>query len=167
MISLLVAHDINRVIGKDNELPWHIPEDLRYFKQKTVGKGIIMGRKTYESIGRPLPKRKNIIVTRQPDFEAPGATVTHSLDEAIRLAEAVDEEVMIIGGAEIFKETLAKADRLYVTRIDQAFDGDTIFPVYNDSEWQLVSDSGKHESEEGIPYAFLVYERSAADPQSG
>ncbi|AQQ53521.1 dihydrofolate reductase [Planococcus lenghuensis] len=167
MISLLVAHDINRVIGKDNELPWHIPEDLKYFKQQTIGKGIVMGRKTYESIGRPLPNRTNIVVTRQPDFEAPGITVTHSLDEAIRLAADVNEEVMIIGGAEIFQETLSKADRLYVTRIEQAFDGDTVFPAYSDSDWRLVSDSGQLISADGIPYTFLVYERAEADQIPG
>lgn len=159
MISLLVAHDINKVIGKDNELPWHIPEDLKYFKNKTVGKGIVMGRKTYESIGRPLPKRENIIVTRQQNYEAPGTIVTHSLDKAIELASKIDQEIMIIGGAEIFRETLPVADRLYVTHIDKAFEGDTYFPSYDESEWQLVSNSGEQESN-GIPYSFLVYERT-------
>ena len=162
MISLLVAHDENRVIGKDNQLPWHIPEDLKYFKEKTIGKGIVMGRRTFESIGRPLPGRKNIVVTRRRDYEAPGAEVVHTLEEGIRKAADFHREVMIIGGAEIFREVLPFADRLYVTRIDQPFEGDTYFPAYNETEWKLVSASEEHESS-GIPYSFRVYERADTD----
>lgn len=162
MISLLVAHDPNRVIGKDNKLPWHIPADLRYFKEKTIGKGIVMGRKTFESIGRPLPQRRNIVVTRNPDFTAEGADVVHSLDEAIKLAEEVHEEVMIIGGEEIFRLTLPKAGRLYITEVHVPFEGDTFFPDYESSGWKLVSSSERHESN-GIPFSYLIYERSDDD----
>ncbi|WP_088006293.1 dihydrofolate reductase [Indiicoccus explosivorum] len=166
MISLLVAHDSNRVIGKDNQLPWHIPEDLKYFKEKTMGKGIVMGRKTFESIGRPLPGRKNIVLTRKKDYEAPGAEVVHSLDDGIRSAAEQHQEIMIIGGAELFKETLPIADRLYVTYIDRPFEGDTYFPPYGKEEWTLVSSSEKHQTS-GIPYSFLVYERQEGQKARG
>lgn len=158
MISLMVAHDPNRVIGKDNQLPWHIPEDLAYFKKHTVGKGIVMGRNTYESIGRPLPKRRNIVVTRNKELEIDGADVVHNLEDAVKLAEEFHEEVMIIGGEQIFRTILPDADRLYVTLINKAFDGDTFFPEYGD-EWKLVSESEEMESG-GIPFSYLVYERS-------
>ncbi|TWT28388.1 dihydrofolate reductase, partial [Planomicrobium sp. CPCC 101110] len=130
MISLMVAHDPNRVIGKDNLLPWHIPEDLAYFKKHTLGKGIVMGRNTFESIGRPLPKRRNIIVTRNPEYQVEGADVVHTLDDAIRLASEVHEEIMVIGGEEVFRSVLPRADRLYITMIKKPFEGDTFFPEY-------------------------------------
>lgn len=158
MISLLVAHDPNRVIGKNNDLPWHIPEDLRYFKEQTMGKGIVMGRKTFESIGRPLPGRLNIILTRNKDYSAEGAEVVHSMEEAVRLASDMHEEVMIIGGSDIFRMSLPVADRLYITYVDQEFEGDTYFPPYSEEEWALVSSSGKLESD-GIPFSYLIYDR--------
>ncbi|MDN7241035.1 dihydrofolate reductase [Planococcus sp. N028] len=158
MISLMVAHDPNRVIGKDNQLPWHIPEDLAYFKKHTVGKGIVMGRNTYESIGRPLPKRRNIIVTRNTEYKVDGADVVHTLDQAIRLAEEVHEEVMVIGGEEVFRSILPRADRLYITLIKADFEGDTFFPEYG-SEWQLVSQSEELFSN-GVPFSYLIFERS-------
>lgn len=157
MISLMVAHDPNRVIGKDNQLPWHIPEDLAYFKKHTVGKGIVMGRNTFESIGRPLPKRRNIIVTRNTGYKAEGADVVHTLDQAIRLAEEVHEEVMIIGGAEVFQTVLPKADRLYITLIKTEFEGDTFFPEYG-PEWQVVSESEEKLSN-GVAFSYLIFER--------
>ena len=157
MISLMVAHDPNYVIGKNNALPWHIPEDLAYFKKHTVGKGMVMGRNTYESIGRPLPKRRNIIVTRNRDYQAEGADVVHTIDDAIRLAEEVHEEVMVIGGEQIFRSVLPDADRLYITLIHKNFDGDTYFPQYGE-EWQLVSESPQHMSGK-IPFSYLVFER--------
>lgn len=160
MISLMVAHDPDRVIGKDNGLPWHIPEDLAYFKKHTVGKGMVMGRNTYESIGRPLPKRRNIIVTRNESYSAEGAYVVHTLEDAIRLAEEVHEEVMVIGGEQIFRTILPQADRLYVTLIEKRFDGDTFFPEYGE-EWKLVSKSPEHLSN-GIPFSYLVYERNGS-----
>lgn len=157
MISLMVAHDPNYVIGKDNALPWHIPEDLAYFKKHTVGKGMVMGRNTYESIGRPLPKRRNIIVTRNKAYRAEGADVVHTLEDAIRLAKEVHEEVMVIGGEQIFRTVLPTADRLYITLIHKNFDGDTYFPQYGE-DWKLVSESPQHMSGD-IPFSYLVFER--------
>ncbi|MBX0313987.1 dihydrofolate reductase [Planococcus glaciei] len=157
MISLMVAHDPNRVIGKDNQLPWHIPEDLAYFKKHTIGKGIVMGRNTYESIGRPLPKRRNIVVTRNSEYRADGIDVVHTLNEAVRLAEEQHEEVMVIGGEQIFRTILPQADRLYITLIKQEFDGDTFFPEYG-PEWTLVSESEEQASGD-IRFVYLVFER--------
>lgn len=157
MISLMVAHDPNYVIGKDNKLPWHIPEDLAYFKKHTVGKGMVMGRNTYESIGRPLPKRRNIIVTRNKDYQAEGADVVYTIEDAIRLAESVHEEVMVIGGEQIFRSVLPIADRLYITLIHKNFEGDTYFPEYGD-EWKLVSESAQQLSGD-TPFSYLVFER--------
>ena len=158
MISLLVAHDPNRVIGLNNDLPWHVPEDLAYFKKVSMGKAMVMGRKTYESIGRPLPGRLNIVVTRNKDFTAEGIVVVHNLNEAIEKAEAYADEVMIIGGAEIFNLTMDIADRLYITLIQQPFEGDTFFPEYG-PEWKLIKASDEFISKSGTPYSYLVYEK--------
>jgi len=162
MISLLVAHDTNKVIGLNNELPWHIPEDLAYFKKMSMGKAMVMGRKTYESIGRPLPGRLSIVVTRNESFIAEGAIVVHNLKDAIARAEEYAGEVMVIGGAEIFRLTMEIADRLYITNIRKPYKGDTFFPDYG-PEWKLVSTSEDHFTEDGVPYAFVVYERLSAD----
>lgn len=159
MISLMVAHDPKRVIGRDNQLPWHIPEDLAYFKKHTIGKGIVMGRNTFESIGRPLPKRRNIVVSRQDDLKIDGADVVNSLEEAVRLAEEFHEEVMIIGGEQIFRSILPKADRLYITLIHKEFEGDTFFPAYGDG-WKLTSESERFDSD-GIPYSYLIFDRTS------
>ncbi|KXH82085.1 dihydrofolate reductase [Sporosarcina sp. HYO08] len=158
MISLLVAHDTDRVIGRNNDLPWYIPEDLAYFKKMTMGKAMVMGRKTFDSIGRPLPGRQSIIVTRNPDYTAEGAIVVRDLSEAIEKAKAYGDEVMVIGGAEIFRQSMDIADRLYITYIDKQFEGDTFFPEY-DSEWKVVSSSETHVTDDQIPYQFLIYER--------
>ena len=158
MISLIVAHDPNRVIGLNNELPWHIPEDLAYFKEKTMGKAMVMGRKTYESIGRPLPGRESIVITRNKNFSAEGVVVVHDLDEAIAKAEEYAEEVMIIGGAEIFRIVMGIADRLYITDIHTDFEGDTFFPSYG-PEWKLVSTTEKMTSKNGTTYSYLVYDK--------
>ena len=160
MISLLVAHDPDHVIGKNNELPWHIPEDLAYFKKMSMGKAMVMGRKTFESIGRPLPGRLNIIVTRNEAYTAEGAVVVHDLQGAIAKGQTFSDEVMIIGGAEIFKTTMEIADRLYITYIQQKFEGDTFFPQYG-PEWELTSTSENHITEDGIGYSFRVYERNS------
>ncbi|MFJ7972508.1 dihydrofolate reductase [Psychrobacillus sp. NPDC096389] len=161
MISLIVAHDPNRVIGQDNKMPWHIPGDLAYFKEKTMGKAIVMGRKTFESIGRILPGRKNIIITRNASYKAEGADVVTNLADAVALAKSYHEEVMIIGGEQIFRAILPTADRLYVTFIEQSFEGDTFFPPYG-KEWVLVDTSEKMETAEGIPYVYLVYEKQGS-----
>ena len=158
MISLLVAHDLERVIGVNNDLPWHIPEDLAYFKKMTTGKAMVMGRKTYESIGRPLPGRLNIVVTRNQFFSAEGIVITHNLKDAIQKAEEYNNEVMIIGGSEIFRSSLEIADRLYITLIKKNFAGDTFFPAYG-PEWKLKFSSEEKVTENGTPFLFLIYER--------
>ena len=162
MISLLVAHDTNKVIGLNNELPWHIPEDLAYFKKMSMGKAMVMGRKTYESIGRPLPGRLSIVVTRNESFIAEGAIVVHNLKDAIARAEEYAGEVMVIGGAEIFRLAMEIADRLYITNIRKPYKGDTFFPDYG-PEWKLVSASEDYFTEDGVPYSFEVYERISAN----
>jgi dihydrofolate reductase len=159
MISLIVAHDPNRVMGLSNKMPWYIPGDLAYFKDKTMSKAIVMGRKTYESIGRVLPGRKNIIITRNPSYKVEGAEVVSSIEEALKIAESFHEEVMIIGGEQIFKEVLPKADRLYITYIQNVFEGDTFFPTYNSDEWMLVDTTEEMKTVDGITYAYLIYDK--------
>lgn len=158
MISLIVAHDPNRVIGFENKMPWHIPGDLAYFKETTMDKAMVMGRKTFESIGRVLPGRKNIIVTRNDDYHVDGAEVVTDLTKAIEIATAHHEEVMVIGGEQIFRAILPKADRLYITFIQQTFEGDTFFPQYGD-EWVLVETTEDMKTPDGISYVYLVYEK--------
>ena len=135
-LSLIVAVSDNDVIGKDNQLPWHLSADLRYFKQRTMGKPIVMGRKTWESIGRPLPGRDNIVISRDADYRAEGATVVHSLDAA--LAHAADaDEIMIIGGASVYEAALPLVDRIYMTRVHVTVDGgDTIFRPPAMTDWR-------------------------------
>ena len=158
MITLLVAHDLNRVIGVDNKMPWHIPEELGYFKKVTMGKAIVMGRKTFESIGKVLPGRLNIIITRNEEYSPEGAEVVHSLKEAIELGEKYSEEVVIIGGAEIFNLSMEIADKLYITVIQNEYDGDTYFPNYGEG-WKVISESAEQHSADRIVYSYLVYER--------
>lgn len=128
----------NRVIGRENKLPWHLPADLQHFKQLTTGKPIIMGRKTWESLPGLLPNRRHIVVTRQPDYQARGAETAASLDLAIKLAGDVDE-VMIVGGATLYKLALPLADRLYMTLVDADINGDATFPEFNLSQWREVA----------------------------
>lgn len=136
-ISIIVAASDNDVIGKDNGLPWRLSVDLRYFKQRTLGKPVIMGRKTWQSIGKALPRRKNIVVSRNPAFEAPGAIVSDSLDAAIGAAGDVPE-VMVIGGEAIYAEALERADRVYLTRVHVDIDdGDARFPALDTARWKL------------------------------
>lgn len=162
MISIIVAIAENGVIGGDNTLLWHISEDLKNFKRLTLGHPIIMGRKTYESIGRPLPGRDNIVVSRQ-DIEIEGCRVVHSISEATELY-ASDKELFVIGGGEVYSQTLPLAERLYITRVHRSYEGDTRFPEFNTSEWQLVS-SESHEQGE-IPFSFEEYRRSAIPENS-
>lgn len=162
MISLIVAHDPNRVIGFENKMPWHIPGDLAYFKKTTMDKAIVMGRNTFESIGRVLPGRKNIIVSRNPDYKIEGAEVVTDLVEAIEIASAHHEEVMVIGGEQIFRAVLPDADRLYITFIQQSFEGDTYFPPYGD-DWVLVETTEDMKTPDGITYAYLVYDRKVSE----
>ncbi|WP_226681674.1 dihydrofolate reductase [Sutcliffiella horikoshii] len=158
MISIIVATDRNNLIGKDNDLPWRIPADLAYFKKITMGSTIVMGRKTYESIGKPLPNRRNIILSRQ-EFHADGCETFHSLEEVQRLNKD-DEELFIIGGAHIFKEALPIADLLYLTYIDEEFEGDTYFPEVNEHDWELIStEKGIKDKKNPYDYYFKKYKR--------
>lgn len=139
IISLLVAMDERGGIGKDSRLPWHLSTDLRRFKRLTMGHYLIVGRKTYESIGRVLPGRMMIVVTRQGDYQAKGCLVAHSLDDAFRIAEeGGEEEVFVIGGGQIFTQALAKADRIYLTEVHTRVAADTFFPPIDEMEWEEV-----------------------------
>lgn len=158
-VSFIVAMAKNRVIGKDNTLPWHLPADLQHFKQLTLGKPIIMGRKTYESIGRPLPNRTNIIITRDPQFTAEGCKVCHSVAEAFALV-ADSEELMVIGGAAIFAQCFPMADTMYLTYIDAELTGDTYFPAWNAAEWQEVERQNCQPDEKNAyAYSFVTLKR--------
>ncbi|WP_099362819.1 dihydrofolate reductase [Fredinandcohnia onubensis] len=160
MISLLVAMDRNQLIGKDNDLPWRLPADLAYFKRVTMGHPIIMGRKTFDSIGRPLPGRENIIVTRDTSYEAEGCKVIHSIEEIVSMNQQTDQELFVIGGAEIFKEILPHSDRLYITEINEEFKGDTYFPTFDKSKWKVISEEqGIKDEKNPYDYTFLVYEK--------
>ena len=134
MLSLIVAMTKNRVIGRDNQMPWHLPADLAWFKKNTLGKPVIMGRKTFQSIGRALPNRKNIVLSRQ-GFQADGIEVVSDLSQALALIKG-ENEVMIIGGGHLFAETLPIADRLYLTEIDAELQGDTFFPEIDPMVWK-------------------------------
>lgn len=159
---MILAMDRNRVIGAGGDLPWRLPADMKYFKARTMGKPIIMGRKTYETIGKPLPGRHNIVMTRQSEYEAPGCMVVHSPHEAL-VAAGPAPEIMIIGGAEIYRRFLPQADRIYLTLIDAALEGDTFFPELSPEEWQTVWEE-THDADARNPYAyrFKVLERRAS-----
>jgi len=160
-IALIVAVSENGVIGRDNQLPWHLPADLKRFKQLTTGHAVIMGRKTFESIGKPLPLRRNIVITRRKNWNADGIEVAHSLDEAIGLA-ASDDEVFILGGAEVFRDALPRANTLYLTRVHATVDGDVYFPPVDWSQWQLIEEE-RHDPSGGmsseLPFNFLTYRK--------
>ena len=157
MISLIVAHDNNFVIGYENGMPWHLPGDLKYFKDKTMGKPMIMGRKTFESIGRPLPGRRNIVITRDENYQADGIEVVTSLEGALALAGDVPE-IMIIGGEQIFRLSMDIADRLYITKINHSFNGDTYFPKYEQDYVQVSSDEPET-APEGYTFQYQIFER--------
>ena len=157
-ISLIVAMTPDRVIGSHNKIPWRLPADLEYFRAVTMGKSIIMGRKTYESIGMPLKGRRNIVVTSQEDYRAEGCVVVHSLREA--LEEAGEGEIMVIGGGSIYKQMLPCASRLYVTWVEADIQGDTYFPVIESDRWnELSRQPVEANAENPYPYHFVVYER--------
>ena len=164
-VSLIVAQAQNRVIGRNNALPWYLPNDLKYFKKVTLGKPIIMGRKTYESIGRPLPGRPNIVISRQQDYAPEGISVVPNLEEAISLAESLVEinggdEVMVIGGAQIYALALPQADRLYITQVHAEVEGDAHFPEFNLEQWQeLGREDFSAQEPNPYDYSFIVYER--------
>jgi dihydrofolate reductase len=157
-LSLIVAAANNNVIGRNNELPWHLPQDLKYFKSVTLGKPVIMGRKTFESIGKPLPGRTNIVITRQSDWQHAGVLVASSVKDAVALAEnfrnelgQTAEEIMVIGGAEIYRSALPLADKVYLTRIDADVIGDAWFPALSETDWVCESEL------EGDPDASLAH----------
>lgn len=156
MISLIVAHDKNYVIGYENGMPWHLPGDLKYFKDMTMGKPIIMGRKTFESIGRPLPGRRNIVITRNDKYHAQGIETVSSLDSALALVKDVPE-IMVIGGAQIFEQAMPLADKLYITLINHEFKGDTYFPRYDG--WRLTSSQQAIDSGEGYTFRYCIFEK--------
>lgn len=159
LISFVVAVDKNNLIGGNNQLVWHLPADLRHFKDITSGHAIIMGRKTFESMGRPLKNRRNIVITRQT-VEIPGCEVVHSLQEALDLCKG-DQEVFVIGGAEIFRQAMPVAGRIYLTRIHHAFEGDTYFPEPDKNKWE-ITEQEDHYADEKNPYnySFITLERT-------
>lgn len=163
MIAFVVAHDDNLVIGHNNQLPWHLPEDLAYFKEVTMGKPMIMGRNTFESIGRPLTGRENIVITRNKSYQREGIHTVHSMEQALDLARSYHSDVMVIGGASIFKEQLPLADTLYITEIHAEFEGDTYFPRVNLDEWVLVWSSELQTSKTGLTYTYKRYNRKASE----
>jgi dihydrofolate reductase len=162
VVSLVVAMARNHVIGRDNTLPWRLPEDLKHFKALTLGKPVLMGRRTFDSIGRPLPGRTNLVLTRDPGWRADGAVVVHSLDEALARSDAAPE-LAGIGGAEIFRLLMPLATRIYLTRIDADVPGDTVFPPLDYSEWVEI-DSRRFCADERNAYdmTFVTLERVQA-----
>ncbi|MBS3750478.1 MAG: dihydrofolate reductase [Anaerolineales bacterium] len=168
IISLIVAMDEKGGIGKEGELPWHISQDLQHFKEVTMGHHLIMGRKTFQSIGKRLPGRTMIILTRNPDFRAEECLVVHSFPEALSLAEARgEEEVFIIGGASVYREALPMADQLYLTRVHTDAKADTFFPTFDLKSWKLKDE--RHFSAKGpnkYPFTIQRYIRSREDPGS-
>ena len=158
-VTIIAAIGRNRVIGKDNQMPWHISGDLKRFKALTLGHPVVMGRKTFQSIGRALPRRDNIVITRSHAFAAPGCRVVHSLAEALSAAQGA-AEVFVIGGAEIYALALPLADRLQLTEVDAAIDGDAYFPDFDRSAWREVSrESRSTEGPEHLRHDFVTYER--------
>lgn len=154
MIALVVAHGTNRVIGNQGQIPWDLPEDLHHFRDLTTGHAIVMGRKTYESIGRPLPGRLNIVVSRTVNFEGENLMTVTSIEEAIKAAG--DKDVYFSGGAKIYEESLPLVERMYITEVDGAFDGDAFFPEYDTSQFERIVEKEFHEE---LPYRFVTYIR--------
>jgi len=165
-VSIIAAMASNRTIGIDNRLPWNLPEDLKHFRQLTMGHHILMGRKTWESIGKPLPGRSSVIITRSQDYQVPGCRTANSIPEAIA-ACGDDGEVFFIGGADLYLQALAVAQRVYLTEIQRDFDGDAHFPALDPATWREVTRT-RHQSagEQALPFHFVMYERIAtgADP---
>ncbi len=161
-LTLIVARARNGTIGRDNALPWRLPEDLAHFKRTTMGHPIVMGRRTFESIGRPLPGRQNVVVTRTPGWHADGIEVARSLDEAIGLCGA-DREIFVIGGAQLYADALLRADAVVATEIDRDVDGDVFFPALHDDEW-VVRSREEHPAsgDDAWPFAFVHYARRDA-----
>lgn len=161
MISIIVAMDRNRVIGKDNKLPWRLPADLAYFRKITMGHPVLMGRKTHESIGKPLPGRENVVITRNSDYAAEGCVVVNSLINAVE--RDINENIFIIGGTNIIIQSLSITDKIYLTYIDHEFEGDVYLPELNPDVWIETSrEQGIQDEKNPYVYYFLVYERRTA-----
>ncbi len=160
-ISMIAAMAHDRVIGKDNQMPWHLPADLAHFKRVTLGKPVLMGRKTFESIGRPLPGRRNLVISRNPGYQAEGIEVVGSVEAALALlASSAVEELMVIGGGHLYAEMLPSADCLYLTQIDLVVEGDTRFPAFDDGQWQRIAcDSHPADEKNPHPYSFETWQR--------
>ena len=161
LISLVVAAATNNAIGKDGQLPWCLPNDMKRFKNVTWGMPVVMGRKTYESLGKPLAGRKNIVITRQPDWKAPGTVAVKNMEDALFLVRETDaKEAMVIGGGEIYKMIFDKAQRIYLTRVEGEPDADTFFPVIDPKQWKLVSQQNFEADEKNDHnYSFQTWER--------
>ena len=162
-VSIIVAMTADRVIGRDNTLPWRLPADLRRFKRLTLGHHLVVGRKTWESIGRPLPGRKMVVITRQRKFRADGVEVVHSVDDALAVARKNGEdEVFIAGGEEIYRQTLARAHRLYLTRVHATIEGDAFFPEYDAAAWTEVEREDRAADDKNPhAFSFVTYETSS------
>lgn len=163
-VSFVVAVAKNMAIGVNNALPWHLPEDLKFFKRVTMGKPMIMGRATFDSIGKPLPGRPNIVITRNHDYKAEGTTVVYSLDDALKAAQRVmpegQDEVTIIGGAQIFRDGFSRADRLYYTEVDATPAADTFFPEFDRSQWsETFREYHAPDERNPYPYSFVILDR--------
>jgi dihydrofolate reductase len=156
LISLIAAMASNRIIGNKGDIPWKIPGEQKMFKEITMGQTVIMGRKTYETLGKPLPGRTNIVVTRQTDYQAPGCIIAHNLADAIQACAADENEAFICGGGQLYHKALPMADRIYLTVIPREIPGDTYFPEISETEFKMI----KSELIQGVePYRFSVYER--------
>lgn len=156
---MMVAYDRNRGIGKNNAMPWHLPADLAFLKKNTVGKTIVMGRSTFEAIGKPLPERRNIVLTRQESFKVEGAEVVHSIEEVMN-AKRLDEEWVVLGGSDVYEQVFPYAERLYITYIAETFDADRFFPTFDLEEWELVwKEKGIRNEKNPFDYWFQIYER--------
>ena len=160
-ISLVVAASENNAIGKNNQLLWHLPNDLKFFKNTTWGMVVIMGRKTYESVNKPLPGRTNIVITRKPDWKAEGVVTANDLHDALKKAADTNcKEAFVIGGGEIYKWAFSIADKIYITRVHTTLEGDTFFPAINEAEWTLVSNEDfKKDEKHQYDYSFQTWER--------
>ena len=165
IISIIAGMDKNRLIGQGDRLPWRLPADMQHFRRHTLGKPVLMGRKTYESIGKPLPKRTNIILTRDHNYLVDGCVVTHSIEDALNTASGCDE-IMIIGGASTYELFLPRADRLYLTYVHDCFEGDVYFPAYDLTDWQQVKRVDCQQDEKNPhSYSFLFLHRRSEDAQ--
>lgn len=166
-LSIIVAMSANRVIGRNNALPWKLKADLARFQRLTMGHCLLMGRNTFESIGRPLPGRKMVVLTCRPDYAPPGVVVAHSLDEALRsvVEGGADDEVFVAGGEQLYRQTIARAERLYLTLVHGEFEGDAHFPEFDVGSWTLLSrEDHPADADNPHPFSFLVYDRAVSEP---